>query len=514
MKKISNIILFLCLLNMLQIGAMEQTTTPLQEAVIRGDYEATKALLERVDVNEPASYTKALHHAVLHGHETIVQLLLSAGADIDARPISPLSLAILKDHESIAQRLLASNASINMVGDFGETPLFCASLVGNLAMVLQLLKLGANPQTCPASPICAAILMDKQHELCEYMQRQEAWQTDALHRLLTDDFNHITDRIFAASEGLWSKIREYLMAGVCEDTKESINIYLARCECKNDLIKQEIIRTLIEHKASLVFGKYSMNPLCVAAAIGCASSVRTLLAAGAPCDAHLETEPLVYAAYGGHTNVVEQLINSKASLDSGKPTALEAAIYNRQAGVVRQLLQAGASVIYNFDDGRPTLLHLAAEANCPEITRLLLCANAATGIRIKIPKDKNVKQMYGWIGHRSETCSLPQEYAYKLGDNGYMSTLIHMRQQLFESVNTRKYYRVAALLRRGCDSILTDEHGNTIAHLAAINGDYPLARVLMLHGIDFTAKNNKGQTPVAINNAVALWFCHTFYAMT
>jgi ankyrin repeat protein len=88
--------------------------TPIFLAVRYGNLPAVKALLKSgVDVNKrvPPRIGTPLYYAALHGHVSIVALLLDAGANArepDDWGISPLNVARASGHENIVKLLKAN----------------------------------------------------------------------------------------------------------------------------------------------------------------------------------------------------------------------------------------------------------------------------------------------------------------------------------------------------------------------------------------------------------------------
>ena len=91
-----------------------------------------------------------LHVAAKLGFDLIVGLLINAGADVNARSgksvaLTPLHLAVIGGHEDVVQRLLEAQAEPDAKGQYwGETPLLLASLFGHHNTLKQLLGAKSN----------------------------------------------------------------------------------------------------------------------------------------------------------------------------------------------------------------------------------------------------------------------------------------------------------------------------------------------------------------------------------
>ncbi|XP_076863215.1 ankyrin repeat domain-containing protein 27 [Brachyhypopomus gauderio] len=87
-----------------------------------------------------------LHVAALHGHTTLLALLLHHGANVNSRnrqSATPLHLACHASHEQVVATLLECNAKLNKRDQFGNTPLIQACLKGHEQTAALLLKSGA-----------------------------------------------------------------------------------------------------------------------------------------------------------------------------------------------------------------------------------------------------------------------------------------------------------------------------------------------------------------------------------
>ena len=74
-----------------------------------------------------------LHHAAYGGHREVVEELISAGADVNARNGSdrtPLHAAAHGNKPGVVEMLLVAGADVDARGEFGQTPLHVAAGLG------------------------------------------------------------------------------------------------------------------------------------------------------------------------------------------------------------------------------------------------------------------------------------------------------------------------------------------------------------------------------------------------
>jgi ankyrin repeat protein len=99
------------------------------QAASDGNIEAVKQhLAAGADVNAKVKFGWApLHIATMFGHKEIAELLISSGADMNAKDNNdgwiPLHYAAQKGHKEIAELLISKGADVNAKNKNGHTPL-------------------------------------------------------------------------------------------------------------------------------------------------------------------------------------------------------------------------------------------------------------------------------------------------------------------------------------------------------------------------------------------------------
>jgi ankyrin repeat protein len=123
--------------------------TPLYYASDIGLQTVVQLLVEEgADVDAKTSNREtALHRAADHGHKTVARLLLENKADVNAKDESgktALYLAARNRHETVVRLLLEEGADVNAKNGDGETALYWAAYHGHETVVRLLLEEGAD----------------------------------------------------------------------------------------------------------------------------------------------------------------------------------------------------------------------------------------------------------------------------------------------------------------------------------------------------------------------------------
>lgn len=133
----------------LQGGVVVEPAEPLVKAAQADDLEALGALLthSNVNVRDQNLGTTALEHAVRNGNREMVQVLLSAGADVKGRNSSKETVLMMLGEESSADivwDLISAGAKVDLKDEEGDTALIEAATGKNLPVLTALLHAGAK----------------------------------------------------------------------------------------------------------------------------------------------------------------------------------------------------------------------------------------------------------------------------------------------------------------------------------------------------------------------------------
>ena len=125
---------------------------PFVRAAQEDNLEALTALIAGMDVNlrDKRSNTTALEHAVRNANREMVQLLLSSGANVNARNDSDESVLMMLDADATSDLvwdLLNAGADVNLKDDDGNTALMRVATSNNLEALKALIDAGAEVNT-------------------------------------------------------------------------------------------------------------------------------------------------------------------------------------------------------------------------------------------------------------------------------------------------------------------------------------------------------------------------------
>jgi hypothetical protein len=129
--------------------AIVSPENPFVRAAQENDLEALAALIAGMDVNlrDKRTGTTALEHAVRNANREMVQLLLAAGAKVNAKNAAEETVLMMLDDDATSDLvwdLLNAGADVHLKDIFGNTALLQIATSHNLEALKALLDAGAN----------------------------------------------------------------------------------------------------------------------------------------------------------------------------------------------------------------------------------------------------------------------------------------------------------------------------------------------------------------------------------
>ena len=342
---------------------LSEPAISLQEAASEGEIEMVKSLIAKgivVNSREDGFHKTALHQAAIKGHKDITELLLSQGANTDARDSylrTPLFYAAENGHKEIVELLLVSGAEINTQA-FDKTPLDVA-FINNRKEITDLLL--ANGAKVSSIFIAAAV-----GDLAKIKESLEEG-IDVNKR----DTNYMNALHYAAREGQKDVVELLLENGA--KVNAGAGFKRTAAEFAMDRGHNDIVELLIAKGADV-------SPLHLAISMKDEAKARSLIESGADVNQKTQygTTPLHIAVIAGLKNIVELLIEKSADAnakDNWKLTPLIVAARDSKntaelKGVVELLITAGADVNAKSGSGK-TPLQYAKGRGIAEIVEIL-----------------------------------------------------------------------------------------------------------------------------------------------
>ncbi|XP_037098004.1 kinase D-interacting substrate of 220 kDa B isoform X2 [Syngnathus acus] len=395
------------------------------------------------------------------------------------------NLAAIKAH-------LDKFRDVDSRSDNGQTPLMVAAEQGNLEIVQELIRRGANINFDDVD--CWTALMSASKE--GHIQIVgELLDNDANmeHR----DMGGWTALMWAAYKGRTDVAELLLSKGANPNITGQYSVYPIIWAAGRG--HAEIVHLLLQHGAKVnCSDKYGTTPLIWAARKGHYDSVMHLLANGADVDQEGANSmtALIVAVKGGYTDVVKELLKRNPNVnmtDKDGNTALAIAAKEGHTEIVQDLLDAGTYVNIPDRSGE-TMLIGAVRGGHVEIVRALLNKYADIDVR-----GQDGKTALYWAVEKGNAtmvrdilqCNPDTESCTKEGET-----------PLIKATKMRNIEIVELLLDKGAKVSAVDKKGDTPLHIAIRGRSRKLAELLLRNPKDgrlLYRPNKAGETPYNID---------------
>jgi len=387
--------------------------------------------------------TEALYEAAANGDIEQVRLLISQGADVNARGRDgslPIHVAAWHRHADVVELLIQKGTEVDAKDIHGYTSLYFAVWFGDTKTTRVLVANGADLNYLPVGewPPLYYVLWRNEKDLVELMVEKGS-RAPAFH--------------LAAFRGDLAKVKSIYANGMDVDARDELDwtpLHWAASGGQRD-VAEFLISKGADIKAK---AKYKATPLNLVATKELAE---LLLSKGLNVN---ETSPkgntpLHCAAKRGYVEVAEVFISHGADIeakDGDGRTALHAAVVSLDLSTVEDkkemvefLIAKGASVNTNDNQGRTALSQAI-------------------------------------MGGRTEVVELLRRHGAK--------------ESLHDVVTLGDTDAVKHLLSKGTDINVRENNGATPLLIAARNGQEEIVKLLIAKDADVNAKNKEGNTPL------------------
>jgi ankyrin repeat protein len=351
----------------------ESANTPLEAAVLKGDIDAVRMLLEAGANPNPSVWheTPVLVLAAHKGQVEIIQVLIAAGANVNRGfDELPLHTAVEEGHLEVVRFLLETGANIEGYEEDNWTALMEASCAGYLSIVQLLVEQGAdvNAWSQGETPLMLAA-RNVHREIYEF-----------LYPLVSDEIREIGDR--DAEREMSRTIRRQT-----REQNKAVEGLNEAAMYGNLLQVQELIDAGVDVNAIAACNRTALS---LAIQGGKIPVIQALLKAGADPNLPDETDdalaansPLMEASSTffatNRGDMVRLLIQHGANLnqqDAGGRTALMQALGYSDMDVIETLIKSGADLDIQDNEGN-TVLMMAGLNKSIKLVNLLKQAGAS-----------------------------------------------------------------------------------------------------------------------------------------
>lgn len=474
--------------------------TPLYVASAKGANGCLQSLLARgASATKPlADGTTPLHVAAQGGDHQTIELLCSAGGDShsrDHKQRTPLHQCGLMGNTSAATALIRLGASVDQVDEEGCTALMLAVLNNHAELAGVLLDHGANPDVVARNdgtalyPLFVAA-MNGYDEVVRVLLDKGAdvtFKVDGLPSSV-DAAKHNGHE--AAAKMIAAAIKRRIFGAKAEKESNALQSQLE--EAWRDL-DGEALRKIAESRP---FGKLPVaSRLSVLAVNGDLAGVNGLLAGGLKPDLEVapttvDIPPIVAATMRrGNTDVVRALLAAGANpnvLSADGSTALLVASSNGDTAVVKALLGASANPSHALPNGQTVLMSAAVNGQ-GKIIDLLIDAGADVNA---IFSEGRLSAFAAALDAKRMRIALQLLRRGAQPSFGALDTLPlavaeHGSLELLQEIDARGGSNLAAF-------------GARAAFVAARNKDPEVLDYLLNHGVELSADNGLGYTPLIL----------------
>jgi ankyrin repeat protein len=455
----------------------------LMEYVVEGNYEKFYDIMKSVsDVNKLChNGFSMLHHASSHGHVKIVEYLISRGHKINWRDeqsgATPIHNAIKNGHSKIVKMLMLNGGEIDTKDFLGKQPLHYAAENGNVDLVDLLLSKGHSKIIAMLLRTGADVTAQDNSGKTALHYAAQKGNLDVVELLLSNKYNNLGSVVISkgvdvdVADQMGSTPFFYSIVGGYFDVAQFLvskgaNINARNLHGDTPLMasirngKKEVFDFLISMFADIApTNDQGDDAFLIAAKNGQDHLLKSLLELGVDVNKqNFEGKNgLILSVENNHTKTTELLIESKVNLDhsdkSGNFPLLLCIIHGKE-NIFKTLLKKGAKL--TIQQGKnENVLYTSAQYGNLEIFNIVLGRYENFDPHSKI-----------------------------------------IRSTILIATRFGHFNIVKELLFKGVSPEVRDTNGDTLLHIAALNGYEPIVNHFIALGGDVNARNDFNETPL------------------
>nr|XP_015913873.2 serine/threonine-protein phosphatase 6 regulatory ankyrin repeat subunit A-like [Parasteatoda tepidariorum] len=484
--------------------------TPLHLACHSGYIDIVQYLiniLTQIDIQDKNGYTP-LHYAIYNNHLEVVNILIASGKcslkSKTLRDDTALSISSENNYEELTRFLINKEADVN-----DGNPLYKALMQGH-------------------QDICILLLQNKHTDIDKQFRDkgETLLQTASIKGLERVVSCFLGKKKFSKSIDIRNSLFFAIQQGydgivsLLLNRRADVNIvfendvsplHLAASRGHSEIIKILLDRGADSNKQNSQYRK----PIELAVWYGHLDSVKvffqnTIVNVN---EKFYENYTLLhFAAERGHLDIVEFLINEKASLNAANSLGskpIHVAAREGHLHIVEYFIQCDETLVTERGCSNTTLLHYAAQTGQTDIVKYLV----QKGIDVNEPSDDGVRPIHitSLFGFEEVlkvlidngaiydcTFDVFQRTPLLLTDNESVKKTLLMIEELFHSVKSNNISNVKSLINKGACVNAKNSKNATLLHYAAWKGNAEIVQVLL--------ENNANPTPFGKNRATPLHY--------
>ena len=450
-----------------------------------------------------------LHYASAQDHIDIVELLLTNGADLEAKTTlrgwTAIFSAAHRSRNTVVSYLIQQGADITTPDLVGRTLLHLATSSGNIDLAKELLSHGAN-------------IYAKDKDAKTPMMVAEKISNNALLTLFMEQSDQPVSTIHRKQEGGEKKKLDLLAkaakAGAQSNFKHILEKESAQFENDEEFMQQDVlIRVRVPWGSTWRHTSYDNNRSYII------SHRRGYI------EPNYGVREMIYpnimfqnALVEGNLPMIKSLIDYGVDLKqvyNYGQTALHVATFGDDPTTINFLLEMGINASSIDEDGQTALHFAVALGHANSVDVLINHKDLVNAVDEQGSSLLHV--LWGWAEEREE---LPNpdiddrvRILERLSAQGATINLQDMNGDttLHNACAVGGFLAVQKLLLLGADPAITNKEGNNVVHVLAMsrgNEDSTsseLHAIMQYNAVDLNFRNNDGETPLVIAVTSSKW---------